>query len=127
MDGELSDSTQLINPELETFIYMKRLTCYMITASMGIIVYDSLITFGQEVELIWRSGFSIPKVVYFIHRYSSLIFAILYIIAAISGTRTVASQHMGNTMHLVCFCRCMAVYQVSTWFVISLQVGRVHC
>ncbi|KAF9560656.1 hypothetical protein CPC08DRAFT_818130 [Agrocybe pediades] len=45
---------------------------YAHLAAGSMIVYDQLITFDQEVNLIWRESFSIGKVLFLMIRYYAL-------------------------------------------------------
>lgn len=52
-------------------------TRYAQLASSSIIVYDHVVTFDQEVELIWSSSWSAGKVLFLINRYYSL-FSVIF-------------------------------------------------
>jgi len=50
--------------------------CALAATSIG--VYDYIVTFGQEVDLVWKSRWSIGKVLFFIMRYYTLTFDLIY-------------------------------------------------
>ncbi|KAF8876334.1 hypothetical protein BD779DRAFT_1677838 [Infundibulicybe gibba] len=50
-----------------------RLTNYAAIASITLLAFDHILTFGEEVELIWKSRWNIFKVVYLWQRYFALI------------------------------------------------------
>ncbi|KZT51831.1 hypothetical protein CALCODRAFT_487585 [Calocera cornea HHB12733] len=47
-------------------------TSYIEAAAMTALVYDHLLTLSREVELIWKSSFSLVKLLFLINRYSVL-------------------------------------------------------
>ncbi|CAL1696620.1 unnamed protein product [Somion occarium] len=63
MDGAVGVLTEQ-SPEVMTFYHLKELACDATIASMFLILYDFALTIGQEIELIWRSAWSPPKLVY---------------------------------------------------------------
>ncbi|KAI0311172.1 hypothetical protein OF83DRAFT_779615 [Amylostereum chailletii] len=42
-------------------------------ASMAVLVYDALILFGEEVDLIWKARWTFPKALYLLSRYTPFI------------------------------------------------------
>ncbi|EIW74946.1 hypothetical protein CONPUDRAFT_77734 [Coniophora puteana RWD-64-598 SS2] len=49
----------------------------MLKAALAVLyAWDTLITFSDEVDLIWRSGIKLPKVLYFVNRYFALVFGV---------------------------------------------------
>ncbi|KAI0705565.1 hypothetical protein C8Q76DRAFT_801310 [Earliella scabrosa] len=52
-------------------------------AATAWVAYDILVTFSQEVSLVWRARWSIPKVLYFIVRYYTLISLLLTIFGTV--------------------------------------------
>ncbi|TFK63432.1 hypothetical protein BDN72DRAFT_321713 [Pluteus cervinus] len=63
---------------LETGVRDIQLTRYAALASSVIIVYDHLITIDAEVTLIWRSSWSLGKVLFIINRYYTLLSVAYY-------------------------------------------------
>ncbi|KAJ6456159.1 hypothetical protein C8R45DRAFT_1111149 [Mycena sanguinolenta] len=58
--------------EENTIIYYDQVVRYMDVASAAILVFDYALTFGLEVSLIWRSKWSLPKVLFLLSRYSTV-------------------------------------------------------
>ncbi|KAF8868790.1 hypothetical protein BD779DRAFT_875554 [Infundibulicybe gibba] len=50
-----------------------RLTNYIAVGSLALLVFDHILTFGEEVELIWKSRWNLSKTVYLWQRYFALI------------------------------------------------------
>ncbi|KAI0072365.1 hypothetical protein K474DRAFT_405056 [Panus rudis PR-1116 ss-1] len=74
--------------EVVTFFQLKEIACYLTITSMFLILYDCVLTISQEVELIWRSCWSYPKLVFLLNRYSSVLFAVSYLCTVVSGRRS---------------------------------------
>ncbi|TFK89334.1 hypothetical protein K466DRAFT_597871 [Polyporus arcularius HHB13444] len=55
-------------------------------AAAAWLAYDICITFPQEVSLVWRAKWSIPKVLYFLVRYYTLISLLMMLAVANSLT-----------------------------------------
>jgi len=53
---------------------------YFIVASSVWIMYDWMLTFGQEVELIWRQRWSLMTFLYLIVRYAGIGYAVINIL-----------------------------------------------
>lgn len=70
------------------YFYLKQVTSYATVSSMVLILYDFVTTFSQEVELVWFSSWSTPKIVYLLNRYSSLLIASLYMFTLFFGAQT---------------------------------------
>ncbi|KIK42070.1 hypothetical protein CY34DRAFT_164656 [Suillus luteus UH-Slu-Lm8-n1] len=97
-----------------------RFTSYFIVASFVAVTYDWALTFGQEVELIWRQRWSLMTVLYLTVRYlgmSFVVFSLLIDIPTISMTDIVSS----------------ILYNVLNWInvVVSIMLGvimitRIH-
>ncbi|OAX31732.1 hypothetical protein K503DRAFT_54826 [Rhizopogon vinicolor AM-OR11-026] len=54
---------------------------YFQAASLIVVVYDWVLTFGQEFELIWRQRWSIMSVLYLSIRYLAIPYIILSMLA----------------------------------------------
>ncbi|KAJ7749812.1 hypothetical protein DFH07DRAFT_552443 [Mycena maculata] len=61
------------NAELLQLVGDARSTGYLAVAALCVLLYDYLICFPQEVELMWRSRIGVAKIVYLWNRYFSLI------------------------------------------------------
>ncbi|KAG1885307.1 uncharacterized protein F5891DRAFT_428754 [Suillus fuscotomentosus] len=53
---------------------------YFVVASCAAVIYDWGLTFGQEVELIWRQRWSLMTVVYLVARYVAIGFSVIEIL-----------------------------------------------
>ncbi|KAG1744126.1 uncharacterized protein EDB91DRAFT_1247007 [Suillus paluster] len=65
------------DPSWWPFINGTRLASYFIVAATAGIVYDWALSFGQEVELIWRQHWSLMTVLYLSVRYFGIIYAVI--------------------------------------------------
>lgn len=54
----------------------------MVAASVGV-VYDSALSFAQEVELIWRQRWSLMTVLYLSLRYIGIVYAVINILISL--------------------------------------------
>ncbi|EKM54283.1 uncharacterized protein PHACADRAFT_123217 [Phanerochaete carnosa HHB-10118-sp] len=70
------------------YFYLKQVTSYSTTSSMLLLLHDFLSSFNQEVELVWLSPWSPPKIVYLVNRYSSIIMGSIYLITLFFGAHT---------------------------------------
>ncbi|KAJ7155308.1 hypothetical protein C8R46DRAFT_1196781, partial [Mycena filopes] len=66
-----NDATQ--NAALLQLIADSKLTGYAAIASLCVLIYEHLVCFPEEVELIWKSRWGVAKIVYLWNRYFSLI------------------------------------------------------
>ncbi|KAG2364018.1 hypothetical protein BDR07DRAFT_859374 [Suillus spraguei] len=55
---------------------------FVVVASVGV-TYDWALTFGQEVEFIWRQHWSLMTVLYLSVRYIGILYAVLYMLISI--------------------------------------------
>jgi hypothetical protein len=81
----------LDDPSLWPFINSYRFSSYFIVATFVGLLYDWALTFGLEVELIWKHHWSIMTVLYISVRYLGILYAvlaILYSVPTISLTDT---------------------------------------
>ncbi|CAL1696618.1 unnamed protein product [Somion occarium] len=105
MDGAVGVLTEQ-SPEVMTFYHLKELACDATIASMFLILYDFALTIGQEIELIWRSAWSPPKLVYLLVEPRAKSASIQPILTRLlQPSRLADAQHPG-----------MALYQLSTWY-----------
>ncbi|KAI0344096.1 hypothetical protein BDW22DRAFT_1355384 [Trametopsis cervina] len=78
-----------VAPEVvDRFLNLKQLVAYGTAASMALVVWDFAMTFGLEVELVWCSPKSLPKVVYLLNRYMSILMASAYLLVLFVGEHT---------------------------------------
>jgi len=54
---------------------------YFIVASLTAVVYDWVLGFAQEFELIWRRRCSLMNILYIFVRYTGILFSVVYILA----------------------------------------------
>ncbi|KAK7692856.1 hypothetical protein QCA50_004491 [Cerrena zonata] len=78
--AEELDSEKLFNQYLTVVrdVEYSRLTAFAVAT---MVIYDYIVTFDREVELIWRKPWSIIKAVYLWHRYFGVVCVILQVIA----------------------------------------------
>lgn len=71
------------DPGLWHVIHANRTGSYfMVAASVGV-VYDSALSFAQEVELIWRQRWSLMTVLYLSLRYIGIVYAVINILISL--------------------------------------------
>ncbi|CAL1696619.1 unnamed protein product [Somion occarium] len=126
MDGAVGVLTEQ-SPEVMTFYHLKELACDATIASMFLILYDFALTIGQEIELIWRSAWSPPKLVYLLVEPRAKSASIQPILTRLlQPSRLADAQHpdvgiftdpgfmLPNALHGSP--SGMALYQLSTWY-----------
>ncbi|KAG1834335.1 hypothetical protein DFJ58DRAFT_750188 [Suillus subalutaceus] len=96
---------------------------FAVAASVGV-MYDWVLTFGQEVELIWRQRWSLMTVLYLGVRYGGIGFSVMYMLGlvvydALNWTNDVVEVILGVIM----IARLHAMYQRSRKVLIFLVVS----
>ncbi|KAH8115743.1 hypothetical protein DFH11DRAFT_1586904 [Phellopilus nigrolimitatus] len=87
---------------LTTLIFRDQVVKYMTVASATFHIYDCMITFSEEVELIWRAKWGFGKVLFFLTRYLAyvdpeIMIAFLFhpnLTAEVCGTLVTATQYL---------------------------------
>ncbi|KAG1784979.1 uncharacterized protein HD556DRAFT_1451218 [Suillus plorans] len=83
------------------------LDCGLAVAAFMGVTYDWALTFGQEVELIWRQRWFLMTVMYLSVRYLGILSAVMYMLGSVptillSDKEWVWSQVPVRLMHQVC-------------------------
>ncbi|KAG0701490.1 hypothetical protein DFH29DRAFT_1080091, partial [Suillus ampliporus] len=68
------------DPSWWPFINAAHFASYFVVVSFAGLIYDWVLTFGQEVELIWRQRWSLMTVLYLSVRYLGIIYGVLNIL-----------------------------------------------
>ncbi|KAG2341259.1 hypothetical protein BDR05DRAFT_465102 [Suillus weaverae] len=68
------------DPSLWPLINWNIVYSYWIVAAGAVVVYDWVLTLGQEIELIWRQRWSLMTVLYLVIRYIGLPYYVVYIL-----------------------------------------------
>ncbi|KAF8876345.1 hypothetical protein BD779DRAFT_167389 [Infundibulicybe gibba] len=68
-----SMSVTQVPDNLGQIITDARITNYVAVASLTLLAFDHILTFGEEIELIWKSRWNLSKTVYLLQRYFALI------------------------------------------------------
>ncbi|KAG1738343.1 uncharacterized protein EDB91DRAFT_454165 [Suillus paluster] len=122
------------NPSWWPLIDRNRVYSYFVVASCVAVIYDWALTFGQEVELIWRQRWSFMTLLYFGARYAVIPYAVLNILVTLPTvplTDTVslivdlALNWMDlamNVMLVIMIARLHAMYQRSRKMLIFLII-----
>jgi hypothetical protein len=71
------------DPALWPDVNSYRVSSYFVVASFVGVTYDWALTFGQEVELVWRQRWSLMTVMYFGVRYLGIVHAGLYMLGSV--------------------------------------------
>ncbi|KAG1744148.1 uncharacterized protein EDB91DRAFT_212374 [Suillus paluster] len=111
------------------------LTSYIVVSASVGVMYDWALTFGQEVELVWRQRWSLMTVLYLSVRYGGIIYAALRILAnvptisvtdAVSYVMFVVANSMAAAVDamlcVIMITRLYAMYQQSRKVLIFLVV-----
>ncbi|KAG2341206.1 hypothetical protein BDR05DRAFT_462451 [Suillus weaverae] len=109
-----------------------RLSGYFTFASSTALIYDWILTFGQEVELIWRQRFSSMTILYLSVRYIGIPYYIINIMMSSSVTDAV-SANLYSTLNwinvivaamldIIMLARLHAMYQRSRTMLIFLTI-----
>ncbi|KAG2141177.1 uncharacterized protein EDB93DRAFT_1252641 [Suillus bovinus] len=82
------------DPSWWPFIVSTRISSYIVVASSALVMYDWALTFGQEIELVWKQHCSLMTVLYLSVRYAGIFQAAVQFltnIPTIFGTDVVSS------------------------------------
>ncbi|KAK0214763.1 hypothetical protein IW262DRAFT_1402659 [Armillaria fumosa] len=60
--------------DITIIFFENRATSMSYVSALTLVVYDIIVSFGQEVELVWRSQWSSPKMLYFLARYYAVVY-----------------------------------------------------
>jgi len=71
-DSQAQDALEL--EELIQVLTDNNVFVYTITAITALLLYDLLLSLGQEVELIWKKRITLTSVLYFLTRYGSVVY-----------------------------------------------------
>ncbi|KAG1804757.1 uncharacterized protein HD556DRAFT_1326064 [Suillus plorans] len=94
-------------PEWWPLINSYRLCSYFLVASFTAVVYDWALTFGQELELIWRQRWSHMTILYLSVRYAGLPYAVAVVL---SGLPSVSVSDGG----------CNVMYFAQNWMTVVI-------
>ncbi|KAG2101148.1 hypothetical protein BD769DRAFT_1780123 [Suillus cothurnatus] len=111
------------NPSWWPLITLSRFLSYWIVAAGVAVVYDWVLTIGQEIELIWRQRWSLMKAIYLVIRYIGIPYSVANVLGnimnwAINGTNVVVTAMLGVIM----IARLHAMYQRSRSMLIFLVI-----
>ncbi|KAG1798420.1 uncharacterized protein HD556DRAFT_1461574 [Suillus plorans] len=111
------------DPSWWPMINLNILNSYWIVAAGIVVLYDWVLTLGQEIELIWRQRWSSLTVLYLIIRYIGLPYSVVSILRtitgyALNGTNVIIPAMLGVIM----IARLHAMYQGSKTILIFLVI-----
>ncbi|KAG2047085.1 hypothetical protein BDR06DRAFT_1014182 [Suillus hirtellus] len=92
------------DPTWWPIIYASRLSSYFVVGAFVAVMYDWALTFGQEVELIWRQRWSLMTVMYLGVHYLGILFYVLSTldsVPTISLTDTCQTHYADDILLLV--------------------------
>ncbi|KAG2101149.1 hypothetical protein BD769DRAFT_1508573, partial [Suillus cothurnatus] len=69
------------NPSWWPLITLSQFFSYWIVAAGVAVVYDWILTVGQEIELIWRQRWSLMKAIYLVIRYIGIPYSVANVLA----------------------------------------------
>ncbi|KAG0695168.1 hypothetical protein DFH29DRAFT_1083459 [Suillus ampliporus] len=113
------------DPALWPFIDWTLIVAYFIAASSMAVVYDWALTFGQEVELVWRQRWSFMTVLYICVRYLGILYSviILWYLPSVPMTDLVGVSDNLDWLflqHNDCN-SCTALYFIQTWMPVVMN------
>ncbi|KAG1739856.1 uncharacterized protein EDB91DRAFT_1347220 [Suillus paluster] len=76
------------NPAWLSYLDWCRVLNYFIVAASTAVVYDWVLTFAQEFELVWRRRWSLVTVLYICVRYLGILYSIVYILGNLPVSMT---------------------------------------
>ncbi|KAK7681396.1 hypothetical protein QCA50_015488 [Cerrena zonata] len=101
-----STEVALLSPENAAVVIQTRLYVHFCeTATTFWLLYDWVISLGDEIELIWTSANTPPKFLYFISRYIGLIVQFVYV-----------------TDSMPLYCRSQLIFRAVTYWVLHVSV-----
>ncbi|KAG2097054.1 uncharacterized protein F5147DRAFT_839898 [Suillus discolor] len=127
------------DPTWWSFISYSSLINYFVAASSTVVIYDRVLTFGQEFELILRQHWSLMTILYICVRYIGILFSVINILSILPvsiidvvgtmiwyigiWTPVIVNTMLGVTM----IARINAMYQGSKRLFILLVVALLAC
>ncbi|KAG2126647.1 hypothetical protein BD769DRAFT_1776014 [Suillus cothurnatus] len=113
----------LSDPSLWPTINQNRAVGYWSIAASIVVVYDWVLTLGQEIELIWKQRWSLMTVLYLVIRYIGILYPVMSILGndmyyAMNGINIVIFAMLGVIMIF----RLYAMYQGSRGILIFLVI-----
>jgi len=87
-------------PFINSYLFLS----YWIVAAGLVVVYDWVLTLGQEIELIWRQRWSLMSVLYIVIRYIGIPYSVANVLICmpmISLTDTGKWDNCGRNCHVV--------------------------
>lgn len=102
------------DPSLWPYVNAFRLISYFIVASVVAVIYDFVLSFGQEVDLIWNQRWSIVTFLYLSVRYVGIPYSVISILSSLST-------------FLVTDAGCIIMSSVVNWasFVVNAMLGVI--
>ncbi|KAG2076241.1 hypothetical protein BDR04DRAFT_1228141 [Suillus decipiens] len=99
------------------------LTCsYVAVASSTALVYDWVLMFGQELELVWKRQFSLVTVLYLAVRYGGILYSLVNMLAA----RREYSINLGDRFRSVIFDTEVCVAMFGNAMLGAIMIIRLH-
>ncbi|KAG2368999.1 hypothetical protein BDR07DRAFT_845414 [Suillus spraguei] len=63
-------------PTIDAYIFLR----YWMVAAAAAVVYDWVLSLGQEIELIWKQRWSLMTVMYLVIRYIGILYSIISVL-----------------------------------------------
>ncbi|KAG2117758.1 hypothetical protein DEU56DRAFT_918963 [Suillus clintonianus] len=108
----------LNDPSLWPVINASRIYSYFAVASSIWVMYDWALTFGQEIELIWRQRWSLMTALYLSVRYLGILYAAIEILDNVTTISLTDSLVQYNDRH-----SCLIVFIAQYW--VSIVVNAI--
>ncbi|KAG1736799.1 hypothetical protein EDB19DRAFT_1910132 [Suillus lakei] len=125
------------DPNMWPLIIFHRIFSYFTVAALTAVLYDWVLTFGQEFDLVWRKRWSFMTVLYISVRYTGIIYCVIAVLlTGFSGTTLYLVQWwipvvINAMLGVVMIVRLNAMYQrsrkVFTFLVVAFLAKTVPC
>ncbi|KAG1798643.1 uncharacterized protein HD556DRAFT_196940 [Suillus plorans] len=125
----------LNNPSWWPLIDLNVFLSYWTVAAGVVVIYDWVLTLGQEIELIWRQRWSLMTLLYLVIRYVGIPFSVAYVLSSIplmsltdavsnitNYIMNVTNVVIAATLGIVMIARLYAMYQGSRMMLIFLVI-----
>ncbi|KIK38383.1 hypothetical protein CY34DRAFT_395494 [Suillus luteus UH-Slu-Lm8-n1] len=110
------------DPSLWPFIDEQVFYSYWMVAAAAVVVYDWVLTLGQEIELIWRQRWSLMTVLYLVIRYIGIPHSVVNVLANMPVASLTDAVIMTAMLDVIMIARLYAMYQGSRTMLIFLVI-----
>ncbi|KAG2348161.1 hypothetical protein BDR05DRAFT_609602 [Suillus weaverae] len=113
-------TTVLNDPSWWPIINWNIFYTYWMVAAGAVVVYDWVLTLGQEIELIWRQRWSLMTVLYLIIRYIGLPYSV------VSTLQNITSVSLTDAVSNIAYCAITGTNVVVAAMLGVIMIARLH-